>query len=186
MNTHKQNTVILMHNYKPIMKRTLLLLLPLLLQLSLKAQDVKTINIQVDKPTVKIQPTMWGVFFEDINFAADGGLYAELVKNRSFEFSKPLMGWKEVRANGGNGNSLIINRGNENANNPRFDRVTVKTDEGYYALVNEGFRGMGIEKGKTYNFSFLARKISGNIKVHVILLSADGKTFLGDASLEGF
>jgi len=62
---------------------------------------------------------MWGIFFEDINFAADGGLYAELVKNRSFEFAKPLMGWKEVRGNGGSGNSLIINRGTENANNQR-------------------------------------------------------------------
>jgi len=150
------------------------------------AQQAKTITVEIDKPTVKISPNMWGIFFEDINFSADGGLYAELVKNRSFEFSKPLMGWKEVRANGGNGNSLIINRGNENANNPRFDRVTVKTDEGYYALVNEGFRGMGIEKGKTYNFSFLARKISGNVKVHVILLGSDGKTFWGDASLDGF
>ena len=53
----------------------------------------KTIIIQVNKPVAVIQPTMWGVFFEDINLGADGGIYAELVKNRSFEFYKPLMGW---------------------------------------------------------------------------------------------
>ena len=39
---------------------------------------------------------MWGVFFEDINFGADGGLYAELVKNRGFEFPDPLMGWIKI------------------------------------------------------------------------------------------
>ncbi|MBW4889130.1 alpha-L-arabinofuranosidase [Mucilaginibacter sp. HMF5004] len=172
------------------MKRTilprLLLLLPLLLQLSTRAQDTKTINIAVDKPTVKVPPAMWGIFFEDINFSADGGLYAELVKNRSFEFAKPLMGWKEIKGDGGQGTSLIINRATENANNPRFDRVTVKSDKGYYGLVNEGFRGVGIQQGKTYNFSVLARKGTGNTKIHIKLLAADGKTSLGEADLQGF
>jgi alpha-N-arabinofuranosidase len=126
------------------------------------AQDVKTINVLVDKPTVKVSPNMWGVFFEDINFAADGGLYAELVKNRSFEFLKPLMGWKEVKGDGGNGSTLIINRGEKNANNPRFARITVKKITGYYGLINEGFRGIGVQQGKQYNFSVLARKGEGN------------------------
>src|SRR5215217_4944386 len=54
-------------------------------------------NLQVDvaNTVTKIQPTMYGVFFEDINFAADGGLYAEMIKNRSFEFELPFMGWEE-------------------------------------------------------------------------------------------
>ena len=46
---------------------------------------------------------MWGVFFEDINFAADGGIYAELVKNRSFEFSLPMTGWRVTDQQNGNG-----------------------------------------------------------------------------------
>jgi alpha-L-arabinofuranosidase len=150
------------------------------------AQDVKNISILVDKPTVKVPPTMWGIFFEDINFSADGGLYAELVKNRSFEFSKPLMGWKEVKGDGGNGNILIINRGTENINNPRFGRVTVKSTSGYYGLDNEGFRGMGIEAGKQYNFSILARKGEGNTKIKIYLLGADGKQISNDATLQGF
>ena len=50
--------------------------------------------IQTRKLGAEIQPTMYGLFFEDINYAADGGLYAELVKNRSFEFPQHLMGWK--------------------------------------------------------------------------------------------
>ena len=52
------------------------------------------IIVQVDRPVAEVQPTMWGVFFEDINLGADGGIYAELIKNRSFEFYKPMMGWK--------------------------------------------------------------------------------------------
>lgn len=153
---------------------------------ALYAQDVKQISVLADKPTVKISPNMWGIFFEDINFSADGGLYAELVKNRSFEFLKPLMGWKEVKGNGGNGNILIVNRGETNTNNPRFGRVTVSSTSGYYGLENEGFRGMGIEKGKQYNFSIFARKGNGNTKIHVHLLGADGKPISDDATLQGF
>ncbi|OCX51719.1 alpha-L-arabinofuranosidase [Mucilaginibacter sp. PPCGB 2223] len=150
------------------------------------AQQAKIITIQADKPTVNVSPNMWGIFFEDINFSADGGLYAELVKNRSFEFLKPMMGWKEVRGNGGSGSVLIINRGNENVNNPRFARITVKGNTGYYGLTNEGFRGMGIKKDEQYNFSILARKSEGNVKIKVQLLSADGKTVLGENALQGF
>ena len=58
----------------------------LALSLALGVQAQHTMTVDVAKPTAKIQPTMYGVFFEDINFGADGGLYAELVKNRSFEF----------------------------------------------------------------------------------------------------
>src|SRR5665213_3833482 len=57
------------------------------------AQNKCTITIQANKPVAEVQPTMWGIFFEDINMAADGGIYAELVKNRSFEFAKPMDGW---------------------------------------------------------------------------------------------
>lgn len=150
------------------------------------AQQPKTINIDINKPTAKISPNMWGIFFEDINFSADGGLYAEMIKNRSFEFAKPLMGWKEIRGDGGLGSTLIINRGNENANNPRFARITVKSNNGYYGLNNEGFRGMGIKQGEQYNFSILARKGEGNVKIKIQLLSADGKTVLGETSLQNF
>ena len=65
------------------------------------APSKEALNLVVDftDTGVKIQPTMYGIFFEDINFAADGGLYAEMVKNRSFEFLNPKMGWKEPNSN---------------------------------------------------------------------------------------
>ena len=55
--------------------------------------------VDMSKTIAPIQPTMYGVFFEDINFAADGGLYAEMVKNRSFEFTIPMMGWSQPNSN---------------------------------------------------------------------------------------
>ncbi|EHQ24238.1 alpha-L-arabinofuranosidase C-terminal domain-containing protein [Mucilaginibacter paludis] len=152
---------------------------------ALFGQDIKNITVLVDKPTAKVSPNMWGIFFEDINFAADGGLYAELVKNRSFEFLSPLMGWKEVKHDGGSGSTLIINRGEANSNNPRFARITVKSASGSYGLENEGFRGMGIEGGKQYNFSVFARQNSGATKIKIQLLGTDNK-ILGEAALQNF
>src|SRR5579859_6719241 len=56
------------------------------------------INVDLAHPGAAISPQMFGIFFEDINFGADGGLYPELVKNRSFEFNQPLAGWHEIMA----------------------------------------------------------------------------------------
>jgi len=116
----------------------------------------KVYTIDADKIKAHIQPTMYGIFFEDINMAGDGGVYAELVKNRSFEFSAPLMGWKEVKEQGASGSILILNRGAENPNNPRFIQVNSKSAAGY-GLINEGFHGMGIKKNNRYNFSVLVK-----------------------------
>ena len=58
--------------------------------------QVRTITVQADKPAAKIPKTLFGLFFEDINFGADGGLYPERIKNRSFEFPNPMMGWKQL------------------------------------------------------------------------------------------
>ena len=77
-------------------KQLITVLIVVLLSAKLSAQSTK-LTVQVDKPIAEIQPTMWGIFFEDINFGADGGFYAEFVKNRSFEFDMPLMGWTEQK-----------------------------------------------------------------------------------------
>ena len=60
------------------------------------SQTPIALDISCDKPVAEIQPTMWGIFFEDINFGADGGLYAEMVINRGFEFPEALMGWAKL------------------------------------------------------------------------------------------
>ncbi len=124
-----------------------------------------------------VQPTMWGVFFEDINYAADGGLYPEQIKNRSFEFFMPMMGWTEVASerfslNKNSGAVEILNTGN--ASNQRFARVKINSETGY-ALINEGFFGMGIKQGVPYNFSVLVRQPENAIGIRAEILDEQGK-----------
>jgi alpha-N-arabinofuranosidase len=135
------------------------------------AQSPNLISVYADKPGSSIQPTMWGIFFEDINFAADGGIYAELVKNRSFEFYKPLMGWKILKPDTTTG-ILIINQSKTNPANPRYARITLAEGEPSFGLSNVGFRGMGIKKGMTYHFSILARQMeSSPLKMRIELVN---------------
>jgi alpha-N-arabinofuranosidase len=151
----------------------------------LPAQSTK-LTVQVDKPISEIQPTMWGIFFEDINFAADGGLYAELVKNRSFEFAHPMMGWKEQKferfsLNKQSGFTSIINHGEGEASGPRFARITNQSEKGY-GLTNEGFRGMGIKKDLQYNFSVWARHREGATTLRLELVDEKGNV-IGETSV---
>jgi hypothetical protein len=121
------------------------------------AQQSQPVIIKANQPGAQIQPTMWGLFFEDINFAADGGIYAELVKNRSFEFFNPLMGWKELK----NSKSFILiqNREASNPSNPRYAQITVREADGVYGTSNSGFRGMGVKKDMQYHFRFLPSRM---------------------------
>jgi alpha-L-arabinofuranosidase len=140
------------------------------------AQTTNVITVKADKPYAEIQPTMWGVFFEDINLGADGGIYAELVKNRSFEFSKPLMGWKVEQNFFNEAAVTVLNRQGQNLANPRFARVTVNNAKaGTLSITNEGFRGMGIKKDLHYDFSLMYRQQTGNLKLHVEIISGKNK-----------
>ena len=73
--------------------RTLMSAFVLSAGLALNAQNAHQMVVQTNKLGAEIQPTMYGLFFEDINYGADGGLYAEMIKNRSFEFPQNFMGW---------------------------------------------------------------------------------------------
>ncbi len=162
-----------------------LLIIAATIQFSLSAQQVQEISVQANKPACDVQPTMWGVFFEDINFAADGGIYAELVKNRSFEFTLPLIGWREY---GDNGAGRIVPTFYSPANDSNPHYVTIYTDakSGAFSLANEGFRGMGIKKDNQYNFSVSARVTgSSDIKMKIELLDPKGE-ILGGAEMDGF
>ncbi|MEO2064762.1 MAG: alpha-L-arabinofuranosidase C-terminal domain-containing protein [Christiangramia sp.] len=122
----------------------------------LKAQD-HNLSVDASKSMAEIQPTMYGIFFEDINFAADGGLYPELVKNRSFEFELGLMGWEEPNSdrhsfNQNSGKAQLV-KYSDSTNNHNYVLVTVNDPEGY-ELINQGYRGMGIKKGEQYRVSF--------------------------------
>ena len=114
--------------------------------------------IQTRKLGAEIQPTMYGLFFEDINYAADGGLYAELVKNRSFEFPQHLMGWKTY-------GKVTLQDDGPFERNPHYVRLS---DPGHghkhTGLDNEGFFGVGVKEGEEYRFSVWARLPQGGTK----------------------
>ena len=146
----------------------------------LEAQP-KTLVINAKTTIAPIQSTMWGLFFEDINFAADGGLYAELVKNRSFEFYKPLMGWKTTGEEYA-GQFQIISRPDDD--NPRFLRLE-SIDGKELGLVNEGFRGMGVFAGENYLFSIFARQSQGVSALKIELLDSSG-VVIGKTEVKNF
>jgi alpha-L-arabinofuranosidase len=167
------------------MKKTIALVLLAMATLSMPSfsQQNHTLIVKAAQPTASIQPTMWGVFFEDINLGADGGIYAEMVKNRSFEFFKPLMGWTVNRKKFVEGEMLVINRTDENTRNPRFLRVTMNNAaKGDLGMTNEGFRGMGIKKGLRYDFSIMYRQPQAHTKLHIELIDTS-KNIIGDTVL---
>ena len=133
----------------------------LLSALTLHAQQHNMV-IQTDQIGAQIQPTMYGLFFEDINYGADGGLYAELVKNRSFEFPQNLMGWVTF------GNVKLMNDG-PFERNPHYVRLG-NSGHGHKhtGLENEGFFGIGVKKGAEYRFSVWARGQKQRIRVELI------------------
>ena len=123
----------------------------LLLAGTLTAQAQHVMDVNTKKLGAAVQPTMYGIFFEDINYAADGGLYAEMVKNRSFEFPERLMGWRafgrfEVRDDG------PFDR------NPHYVRLRYSGhNDKFTGLENEGFFGIATFRDATYRFSVWAR-----------------------------
>lgn len=146
---------------------------------------VATITVQADKPGAKISPTMWGIFFEDINFGADGGLYAELVKNRSFEFPNPMMGWSKIPSSSTAGLIEILDQDPFNEANPHYLRIKADGDGENFGVSNEGFRGMGIRQGECYAFSAQVRAVQGRPTLRIELVANNGHK-LAAARLNGF
>ena len=136
---------------------------------ALQAQTNELV-IQAGKPGAEIQPTMYGLFFEDINYAADGGLYAELVKNRSFEFPQHFMGWKTF-------GKVSLKDDGPFERNPHYVRLAYAGHpHKQTGLDNEGFFGIGIKKGAEYRFSVWARVAEGETPAKIRVYLADTKS----------
>ena len=129
---------------------------------TLNAQDINRMVLQANKIGAEIQPTMYGHFFEDINFGADGGLYAELVKNRSFDFPQQLMGWDVF------GNVTVQDDG-PFERNPHYVRLAYAGHaQKHTGIENEGFFGIGLKQGAQYRFTVWARGAGQSIRVELI------------------
>lgn len=138
--------------------------------MALNAQNAHQMVVQTNKVGAEIQPTMYGLFFEDINYGADGGLYAEMIKNRSFEFPQSFMGWTTF------GNVKLMHDG-PFERNPHYVRLG---DPGHAhkrtGIENEGFFGVSVKKDADYRFSVWARGENQKIRIEIIDNSSMGET----------
>jgi alpha-L-arabinofuranosidase len=148
------------------------------------------ITVEVDKPGHTISPLLFGIFFEDINLSSDGGIYPELVRNRSFEDADTLQNWKFLSADGSS--SASISTADVQARPPvpplnPFNRKSlwVKAN-GFFTLKNNGYRGMNIIQGHRYTFNMAARSTDGfKAPLKIRIVSSEGKE-LASSEFEGF
>ena len=118
--------------------------------------------MDVDHPSHEISPTLWGIFFEDINLSADGGIYPEFVRNRSFEDAEKPADWTIKGAEASIDTSRPLNP---------FNRRSLRLNTtGAFTVGNEGYWGMNIVKGDGYTFKFAARsdRFSGKLTIKLV------------------
>ncbi|MDO4759084.1 MAG: alpha-L-arabinofuranosidase C-terminal domain-containing protein [Rikenellaceae bacterium] len=135
------------------MKHLTTLLLALASLCAAQATEPARLTIDAAADGHPIAKTMYGLFFEDINFAADGGLYAELVKNRSFDFDHPTTGWRLF-------GNVELREDGPFERNPHYVRLRYSGHRDIYSGVeNEGFFGIALKEGAEYRFSVWARTL---------------------------
>ena len=161
--------------------------LALLGTLGASAQAPASLTVQVNKPGAAVNKNMYGLFFEDINFAADGGLYPELVKNKSFEINPGLIGWKALQGAANLDAYAVRNEQGVAAGNAHYVRLTTRNGaSGEAGIENEGFRGMGVKAGGEYTLSFYARRGAGSIAGLTATLVGEKGENLGSVPVAGF
>ena len=133
-----------------------------------------------------ISDELIGIFFEDINNSADGGLYAELVQNGAFEFSTmdrdgwgPGTAWRLIRPGHSLGYMKPCVENPVHPNNANYMRLHIERAKEYYdytgwtgiGIQNDGFDGISVKAGEKYNFSAFMRNVIGDAKkVRVVLV----------------
>jgi alpha-L-arabinofuranosidase len=148
------------------------------------ADPAVRLTIDATSPGHEVSPTLHGIFFEDINYGADGGLYAELVQNRSFEHAEQLYAWGTVNREG-QGTVTVESADPLNSNNPHYVRLDVQNPGRGFGVANYGFGGIVVRTGEDYLFSVRARAI-GTFKgaLRAGLEDETGRP-LGECTLEG-
>ncbi|MFT3829875.1 MAG: alpha-L-arabinofuranosidase C-terminal domain-containing protein [Opitutaceae bacterium] len=128
----------------------------------------RAFSVQIDlaAPAKPISPDLFGVFFEDLNFAADGGLYAELLQNRSFEYDaterrewNSFTGWTTAARGAGAGNVAVRSAKPLHPNNPHYVSIDAKTPGDGFGVANDGFDGVPLRAGEGYELSFFAHQL---------------------------
>ena len=144
-----------------------------------------TLAVEVDKPGHAISPTLYGIFFEDINCSADGGIYAEMVRNRSFEDSNKPDWWEAVGNGPVNCELAVDSTQPVSTKNPHSLRVAIgKPGNGRAGVANNGYWGMGLAKGQTYALSLFARGGEGFAGPLTISLEGSEGTVYAQKSIQ--
>ena len=167
------------------MKRNRILIAALLAS-SLAVNAQVKINVDAANPGIKVSPNLYGIFFEDINHAADGGLYAELISNRSFEDSDTATPtWRTSAAKGAAISSQLVSKALLNNAQGKALQLTLNaTPSATASLINEGFWGINSVQGRTYRLSLFAKgSYKGGLKAR--LVSADGKKVYAETAIGG-
>lgn len=148
-------------------------------------KNLCTINLKLNDLGIKISPMLYGLFFEDINFSGDGGIYGELIKNRSFEYfdingivDKRIMGWEKVETEDSEVEISVHNDKPINEKNINYLRVNVVNIGGKAGIKNLGFNDIGfsVKKNKKYNFSMYAKNLNSNKSANAIAVLENPKT----------
>ena len=146
-----------------------------------------TLTLRADLPGRKVSPTLYGIFFEEISMAGDGGLYAELIRNRSFEDSDKPEQWALVADNGGKGSMAVDTARPMSKTDVRSLKLTVESvNGGRVGVANDGYFGIGLKKGARYELSIIARAdklFQGPLAVS--LESRDGSRVFAKAEIGG-
>lgn len=147
--------------------------------------------IDLAQPQIEMSSDLYGVFFEDINHGADGGLYAEMVRNRSFEFNTSdqagmngLTAWRLVQRGDGVATLKIHNQEPLNERNLNYARININQPGTGVGIMNTGYNnGFNVVAGSQYNISFYARRSdSHDVPVTIALESVMG-TIYGQATV---
>jgi alpha-L-arabinofuranosidase len=157
--SHSPSTFHLAGRLRRALSSTLLLLA--LLPLSLLAATA-TLTVDTTQPGHRVSPMLYGIFFEDINCSADGGIYAELVRNRNFEDSDKAEHWSSLSEGAATAVLAIDETHPASSGNPRSLKVVAQASaNGRAGVANEGFWGISVIKGDRYELSLMVRGSEG-------------------------
>ncbi len=167
-------------------RRNWLLLAVLLSAKWAQAQSAATVTIQASQPGAVVSSNLFGIFFEEINFAGDGGVYAEMLRNRAFNNSANPDFWTLVTTGTAAGTMAVDYSQPLNTNKPGSLNLTMTAGTGSVGAANSGYWGLSLQAGATYNFSFYAQGSNSYASpVIVQLQNSTGSTVYAQTNFGG-
>lgn len=145
-----------------------------------------TVTIQANEPGANISSNLFGIFFEEINMAGDGGIYAEQIRNRSFEDGSTPVNWTLVTSGSAAGSFALDTSMPLSSSNTHSLLLTMTSGTGSVGAANSGYYGIPLANGATYNLGLYARAASGfSGNITVSLESANGATTYAQSTVSG-